>query len=209
MSAVPPRLATRLLTRFSSGDHGEAIAGDLLEQYEARPDRLWYWRQVLSAVRADIVSTIVAHKWGTAGAVVGGWVLYFVTSFPANALITVARRETYWWLASTGRYKQEWLFWSSVLESSALVYMTCFAIGWLVARLSRRTAPASVFVLAVTVLIFEYTFIALGFTLRPIPAGISTVELVVPAALTVGRPVCIVLGSLWAPRSSDARLDAA
>ena len=92
MSAVPPRLATRLLTRFSSGDHGEAIAGDLLEQYEARPDRLWYWRQVLSAVRADIVSTIAARKWGTAGAIVLGWVLYFVAAIPANALTSCATR---------------------------------------------------------------------------------------------------------------------
>jgi hypothetical protein len=209
MSVRPPRLATWLLTRFSLGAHGEAIAGDLLEQYEARPRRLWYWRQVLSAVRADIVSTIAAHKWGTAGAVVGGWVLYFVTSFPANALIRVARQETNWWLASTGRYKPEWLFWSSVIESSVIVYIVCFAIGWLVTRLNRHAAPASVFVLAVSVLIFEYTMIALGFASRPLPAGISTVELVVPAALTIGRPLCLVLGSLWAPRSSEAHLDIA
>jgi hypothetical protein len=209
MSRVPPRLATRLLTRFSSGDHGEAIAGDLLEQYEARPDRLWYWRQVLSAVRADIVSTIAAHKWGTAAAVIGGWVLYFVSSFPANALIKVAREETYWRLALAGRYKPGWLFWTSVLEQSVIIYVACFAIGWLVARLNRRTAPASVFVLAASVLIFEYTMILMFAKLRPVPSGLSTVELVIAVALVVGRPVCIVLGGLFAPHSREARLDVA
>ena len=209
MSAVPPRLATRLLTRFSSGDHGEAMAGDLLEQYEARPNRLWYWRQVLSVIRADIVSTIAARKWGTAGAIAFGWLLYFVTSFPVNVLVKAVRNETNWWLASTGRYKPEWLFWSQVIEQSVIIYIVCFAIGWLVARLNRRTAPASVFVLAVSVLIFEYTMIALMLASSPIPAYISTVELVVPVALTAGRPVCLVLGSLWAPRSSEARLDLA
>ena len=173
MSRVPPRLATRLLTRFTSGDHGEAMAGDLLEQYEARPNRLWYWCQVLSVIRADIVSTIAARKWGTAGAVAGGWALYFVTSFPANALIRVARQETDWWLAQTGRYKPEWLFWSQVIEQSVIIYIVCFAIGWLVARLNRRTAPASVFVLAVSVLIFEYTMIALMLASSPMASAPS------------------------------------
>ena len=112
-------------------------------------------------------------------------------------------------MASTGRYKPKWLFWTSVLEQSVIIYVACFAIGWFVARLNRRTAPASVFVLAASVLIFEYTMMLMFAKLRPVPAGLSTMELVLPVALAIGRPVCIVLGSLWAPRAAEARLDVA
>ena len=71
MNKPAPRVATWLLIRFSAGPHGEAIAGDLMEQYAAHPSRWWYWRQVLSAIRADIVTTVRDNKWRTAAAIVG------------------------------------------------------------------------------------------------------------------------------------------
>ena len=47
----PPRLADRLLRRFlPEGVRGETIRGDLLEEFHARPDRWWFWRQTLSLV---------------------------------------------------------------------------------------------------------------------------------------------------------------
>ena len=73
MTARAPRVATWLLIRFSSGPHGEAIAGDLVEQSAARSSRLWYWRQVLSAIHADIDSTVRDNRWRTAAAIALGW----------------------------------------------------------------------------------------------------------------------------------------
>jgi hypothetical protein len=44
----PPRLALVLLSQFVPEQ--EALIGDLLEEYERRRSRLWFWRQTLVAV---------------------------------------------------------------------------------------------------------------------------------------------------------------
>jgi hypothetical protein len=49
-ASQPPILATKLLERFASGPHGDALAGDLIEQYRQGRSAAWYWRQVLSAI---------------------------------------------------------------------------------------------------------------------------------------------------------------
>ena len=49
-TAQPPTLATRLLERLASGPHGDALAGDLIEQYRQGRSAAWYWRQVLLAI---------------------------------------------------------------------------------------------------------------------------------------------------------------
>ena len=46
----PPILATRLLQKLASGPHGDALAGDLIEQYREGRSTAWYWRQVLLAI---------------------------------------------------------------------------------------------------------------------------------------------------------------
>lgn len=49
MSALePPRLALTLLHRF--GPDNEALAGDLVEEFDRRRSRLWFWRQVVAAI---------------------------------------------------------------------------------------------------------------------------------------------------------------
>ena len=131
MSARAPRLATWLLVRFSSGPHGEAIAGDLMEQYAAHPSRLRYWQQVLSAIRANIVTTVRDNKWRTAAAIALGWVAYFVTSFPATWLVRRSRLITQWWLSDID---PEWFLWTLRAESTLIIGIVCVAIGWGVAE---------------------------------------------------------------------------
>lgn len=46
----PPTLATNLLGRLVSGPHGDAITGDLIEQYRQGRSALWFWRQALLAI---------------------------------------------------------------------------------------------------------------------------------------------------------------
>ena len=48
--AEPPIVATRLLEILASGPHDDALAGDLVEQYQQGRSAAWYWRQVLSAI---------------------------------------------------------------------------------------------------------------------------------------------------------------
>lgn len=52
-----PRLALALLERFVS--ESEALAGDLVEEFDARPSTVWFWMQVLAAIAA---------AWSTRGA---------------------------------------------------------------------------------------------------------------------------------------------
>ena len=202
-SIHPPRIATWLLRRFSAGPHAEAIAGDLLEQYQSIRSPLWYWRQVLSAVIADMAGSVMAHKARTAGALVGGWIVYFALSFPANAVITSLRRPTLRWLAWAGlpKYGPEFRFTSTTqlvlhIESSVIVYVACVITGWIVAKLTRSSA--SVAALALSVLVFEYgMMIAIrgddttgGRQARRFPSRLIF--------LVVGRPLSVLLGGLLA-----------
>ena len=189
-----PAVATWLLIRFSSGPHGEAIAGDLLEQYAAHPSRWWYWRQVLSAIRAGIVSSVRDNKWQTAGAIALGWVAYFATAFPATWLERRSRLITQVWLSDID---PQWFLWTLRAQSSFIIGMVCVAIGWGVAKVSRRSAPGAVCLLAMTVLIFEYGMIALFFATGPEPArSLSMAELVGSALFVLSRPAGILLGGL-------------
>jgi hypothetical protein len=52
-----PRMALTLLERFLPDN--EALAGDLLEEFDARPSTVWFWVQVLAALAA---------AWRTRGA---------------------------------------------------------------------------------------------------------------------------------------------
>lgn len=45
-----PRLALALLERFVPDS--EALAGDLVEEFDARPSIIWFWVQVLAAIAA-------------------------------------------------------------------------------------------------------------------------------------------------------------
>ena len=198
MIARAPRVATWLLVRFNSGPHGEAIAGDLLEQYATRNSRAWYWRQVLSAIRADIVSTVRDNKWRTAIAIALGWMAYVATSFPATWLVRRLRLITQVWLSDIDT---EWFLWTLRAESALIIGMVCVAIGWGVAKASRRSAPGAVCLLAMTMMIFEYGMIAFFFVAGPAPArSLSTAELVGAALFVLSRPAGILLGGLFGMR---------
>jgi hypothetical protein len=46
----PPRLALTLLERLVPDN--EALTGDLLEEFDARPSAVWFWVQVVAAIAA-------------------------------------------------------------------------------------------------------------------------------------------------------------
>jgi hypothetical protein len=67
----PPAWATRLLAAFYTQD--ESFVGDLLEEYESGRSRVWYWRQVLSAVWLASLRQISAHPVRMLATVAAGW----------------------------------------------------------------------------------------------------------------------------------------
>lgn len=198
-----PRLATWLLVRFSSGPHNEAIAGDLMEQYAVRQSRLWYWRQVLSAIVADVLTTASAHPWRTMGAVAMGWVLYAAASIPATWLIRVSRPMTNQWMIAVGvdgLDRPGSAVWISLIPRTVIVTLVCVAIGWMVSRINRRSAPAAACALALTVFLFEYAMIAILFSTVPIPQMPAS-ELIAPAAFVISRPLGVLLGGVLGARA--------
>jgi hypothetical protein len=60
-SACPPSLATWLLERFIHGEENEALAGDLLEEFNRGRSARWYWYQVLVAMLAAFSKELRAH----------------------------------------------------------------------------------------------------------------------------------------------------
>jgi hypothetical protein len=200
MSIQPPHIATWLLRRFSAGPHAEAIAGDLLEQYQSIRSPFWYWRQVLSAVVADIAGSVMTHKARTAGALAGGWILYFALSFPAIAIERSLRRRTQRWLIDASESTMLLIL---RLESALVVYVACLITGWIVAKLTRSSA--SVAALALSVLVLEYGMIVILSTTQPWPAGATFP--IAPLVLVAGRPLSVLIGGLLAirePRRSPA-----
>ena len=48
MTTRPPRLGLALLNRLA--DRNEALAGDLVEGYQLRQSRVWFWTQLIGAI---------------------------------------------------------------------------------------------------------------------------------------------------------------
>ena len=63
----PPKLATWLLERLVPGPHGDALVGDLVEQYRQGRSGSWYWRQVL----VTIISGLAKDRMLRGAAVLG------------------------------------------------------------------------------------------------------------------------------------------
>jgi hypothetical protein len=56
----PPPLASWMLRHLVLGGPNEALAGDLLEEFQRRRSATWYWRQVLGAIFASFTNELRA-----------------------------------------------------------------------------------------------------------------------------------------------------
>ena len=119
----PPSLALALLHRFVPDQ--EPLAGDLIEEFEVRQSRRWFWRQVLFAIWIEIRQSRHAIR---PLKLLGNddeaeWVAFYaarrdmpkqinLTASPLHGigglglsalvlLVTIVQPHT-WWMASTG-----------------------------------------------------------------------------------------------------------
>ena len=83
----PPVVATWLLLRLATHRSNEALVGDLTEEFQHRPSRLWYWRQALAAVFVSWWEDVRAHKLLTLRALALGtflpWLYFRYAYYPA------------------------------------------------------------------------------------------------------------------------------
>lgn len=56
--STPPALAAWLLEHMLFGGRNDALAGDLLEEFQRRGSTEWYWRQVLGAILASVAGQL-------------------------------------------------------------------------------------------------------------------------------------------------------
>jgi len=101
----PPAFATWLLKHLCSGQYSDALAGDLVEEYQRGRSESWYWRQVLVAIvgyKRGGKNMMANSKWRnlvalTAAAVLGGslvsnWIQYRSLN-QKNQEITIEQRR--------------------------------------------------------------------------------------------------------------------
>jgi len=75
----PPAFATWLLEWLALGNKNEALAGDLMEEFERRRSVAWYWRQVVGGILAGLAGELRA-EWEEAGHVVA-WTFGFAVAW--------------------------------------------------------------------------------------------------------------------------------
>ena len=71
--STPPRIATWLLKWLGCSANNDVILGDLTEQYQHRPRRVWFWKQALIAIVSGFYEEAGANKLRMLGAIFLGW----------------------------------------------------------------------------------------------------------------------------------------
>jgi hypothetical protein len=205
----PPRIATWLAHRLIATEYRESLLGDLAEQYSVRRSRLWHWRQVLAAIMVSAVADVRDHKLLALRAVALSAVLYVGLASVVIEGVTTVRL---WMLAANAtvcpRYDPASVrcdFWlvSFVVMSLTPRVLSCLAsatIGWVVARWNRSAAASSVLLVATIQFLFEYGWITWMFAAQGIFP--NRPGWTVHTVLAVTRPASVLLGGLWALRSS-------
>lgn len=201
----PPRLATWLLQRMTTGPRSESLIGDLFEQYRNRPSAVWYWRQALTAIVVGIGADLRMHPLLAIRSVAIGWALYFVCAIPVNLLTRATSNAIIEWLSATGRYSYWSVLLTGQLSGTVFVSLACMAIGFVVGRLHKEHGASLVPVVAFSVLLFEFGMIGLLFALSDHPPmSRSRTALLLPAALVISRPLSILAGGLLSQSSLRA-----
>lgn len=98
--AAPPRIASWLLSLFSSDEEAESLLGDMVEEHsrlasKSRVDfaRSWYWRQTRKTILHLIGSSFRTAPWLTAAAVIGGFLLNrLLFGLPERAIFGILDR---------------------------------------------------------------------------------------------------------------------
>jgi hypothetical protein len=201
-SSQPPSLATWLLERWGSGPNREALAGDLIEQYQRGRPPGWYWRQVLRAILVGAVHDIRGHTLLAGRALVMFWTASFLLNWFTHAL----RQSLFdgWAQApwTSEILRQVWVYYG--VPFVIIMCLGFVVIGWMVATLHRDYRAAIVILCAMSQLPVVARW---GWhTGRLLQAGLwpfwdYRLALLFHAAIGfIGYPICVLLGGLSGAR---------
>jgi hypothetical protein len=197
----PPWVATWLAQRLVSGPRRESLLGDLIEQYRQGRSGIWYWRQVLAAILVGTVHDLAAHKMLALRALMVGWTLYYLFSFPVTWAGSIAED----WLSqqviqcAPGSFWCQ--FWRNQFSVELLIYVAAAVSGGIVARLHRKYWVAMLSLYAASVLLFECGMVGWLVSRMVPPMPIPRVALIVANLTVVVRPLSVFVGGMWAVRS--------
>lgn len=104
---TPPALAVWMLSRLLRGRRGEALLGDLAEQYHRGSSRSWYWRQTLWAIAAQLRAHPPRWQW------LGPLRLLIIAGLVAGSglqwtwlIVLVALDPSFWWVLRRQRLRR-------------------------------------------------------------------------------------------------------
>jgi magnesium-transporting ATPase (P-type) len=134
----PPKLATWLLTRFSTARRSESLIGDLHEQFaKDGHSQAWYWRQVLIALALSALQTLRRHALSFLTAIFAGW-LAMLAWFAMNMSMTGSHVYAYKFVHDTLGIANGHTAWTTIYFFTAATRVILFALaGWLAVRLHR------------------------------------------------------------------------
>jgi hypothetical protein len=206
----PPRIATWLLQRLASGPEREALAGDLIEQYQRGGSSILYNAQVLWAIVAGAVDDARQHYLLAIRAVVVWYVLAWITAELALKLYGLLGLWMWNWTVA-----HDWdalrVIWFGRVRwgTPPLLLMSCVnaaAIGWVIARLHRRHVAAVTLTCTTAMVVYALTaptrLWPIVFAPAPFLANVHYAVAVcaAPISLLMGG----VLGSRPVPRTLGA-----
>ena len=193
----PPTMATWLLERLHCRLDDESLMGDLFEEYCRGRSRIWYWKEVVTAIALGFCRELAAHPVLALRAIALAWAVryLYVYSVARTALTHVSPwgvTQWLWWTAVRPVGLMEMIWWA--MDSAV-----CAMSGWIVARFHNANRIPMVLATAVSVFLFQLTGLPWiwfhaknGFTnTRFLPYLVTDfVALVLP-------PLCTLVGGLW------------
>jgi hypothetical protein len=140
-----PRLATWILDTFATGTQHESMAGDIAERYRDGRSRLWYWRQVLTAIlkslwrqiriSGDFAIRALLSSWGLVMLMilVQQWILHLLEGTPRGTGILPSA-----WTRTRWVYVPGWIAPSA--DAYVFLAICCglaIGLGWSIGRLNK------------------------------------------------------------------------
>jgi hypothetical protein len=140
----PPPLAAWLLQRLASGSDGDAIAGDLHEQFADGRSRSWYWRQTLAAILVAAARDVREHKLLTLRALAIVWAALIPWMLFTLALYRWVNLHWVFPWINRNEYPIRFAFWETTgLPVTMMWCLGAAIIGWMAVRLHPRHRTAA------------------------------------------------------------------